>query len=201
MKLTMKRKHIILGCGVLFMLVIIGIGGKLYMDYEKKQEELRANLVESKKEITEMLEWNYKDIKSVTFGYDGNLSKLNIDPSLSITPVGIVTINGWVNGDKKLSFDGELNTELSKISGGVGSYGGKLGLMAKDPNNVLLSKTIIENKTGEVSDKELQVIIDKTQNSTNYYLDLKDIEYLKQQGFTKDITFAQIKQYFEEKKK
>ncbi|GAB2025402.1 hypothetical protein OfM1_14730 [Lactovum odontotermitis] len=71
MKPNKKRLAIILSSIGLVIVILIGIGGKIYMDNQaeqrEKQAELRKNLEKSKEEIVELLMWNYKDVQSVTF--------------------------------------------------------------------------------------------------------------------------------------
>ncbi|GAB2025407.1 hypothetical protein OfM1_14780 [Lactovum odontotermitis] len=190
-----KRKLAILLSIIIIIIVALGgIGGKIYMDnqavQQAKQKELKKNLEESKKEIIESLEWNYSGIHSVTFDYDFNENdgaiKVKLDKSLTTTPAGGITINGWVNGDKTINFSVGLDEKtLEPLKGGV--LGGKGDSMYKNP----------EPSENPAALGDYNGFYD----SRNYYLTFTDINKLKLQGFDKDITFEQIKQYFEEKEK
>ena len=169
-------------------ILIFGIGGKIYTDkkaeYQAQQEQLKKNLAESKAEITELLEWNYKDIRSITFEYDGGAGsgviRVPFDKSLTTTPAGGLSIYGYVNENENLGFDANLNPDTMKVDGNDGGYPMLDDKLFKNPN------PIVEGRN---------------QSPENYYLTPSDIANLKKQGFTKDITFEHIKYYFEEKAK
>ena len=181
-----KKLIIVLSIVVMVFILIFGIVVKIYMDkkaeYQAQQEQLKKNLVESKAEITELLEWNYKDIRSITFEYDGGAGsgviRVPFDKSLSTTPAGNIWINGWVNENKALGFSADLDPETLKVDGNYGGYPMLENSLYKNPHPIT---------QGDI------------QSAANYYLTLEDISSLKKQGFTKDIAFEQIKKYFEEK--
>ena len=177
-------------------ILIFGIGGKIYTDkkaeYQAQQEQLKKNLAESKTEITKLLEWNYKDIRSITFEYDGGAGsgviRVPFDKSLTTTPAGGLTINGYVNGKDygDNAFQASLNESSMKFSPNP-SFGEYYPMLAN---------TLYKNPH-PIAAPYLQ----ESYSSANYYLTPSDISTLKRQGFTKDITFEQIKHYFEEKVK
>lgn len=179
-----KKKKIIIASVCVAAAALIGIGGKLHLDDQVKQKQLKENLLHSKAEITELLEWNYKGIKSVTFYYDGSggsgVSRVPFDDSLATTPAGDLTICGYVNEDKNIGFSASLNPITMRLEGDYGGYPMLEDKLYKNPNPIT---------EGDI------------QSSANYYLTPSDINILKKQGYTKDIPFEKIKQYFEEKDK
>ncbi|MFH0153217.1 hypothetical protein, partial [Pseudomonas aeruginosa] len=121
---------------------------------------------------TELLEWNYKNIHSVTFDYDGGAGsgvvRVPFDKSLTTTPAGGLSIYGYVNENENLGFDANLNPDTMKVDGNDGGYPMLDDKLFKNPN------PIVEGRN---------------QSPENYYLTPSDIATLKKQGFTKDITF------------
>jgi hypothetical protein len=172
---------------VVVLLIIGGIGVKTYMDkqaeHQAQQEQLEKNLAESKKEIIELLEWNYKNVQTVSFGYDGKSGsgavRVSFDSSLTTTPAGGLVIHGFVNGNNQgdLGFSAELNPDTMELDGNSGGYPMLTDRLYKNPNPM----------TG------------RNQSPENYYLTPSDIKELKKRGFTKDITFEQIRHYFDER--
>ncbi|GAB2025405.1 hypothetical protein OfM1_14760 [Lactovum odontotermitis] len=191
-----KRKLAILLSIIIIIIVALGgIGGKIYMDNQavrkEKQEELEKRLIQTKKEVTELLEWNYIDIQSVTFDYGGwdgsGVQRVSLDKSLTETLAGGLTINGWVNGDEECIFECDLEVETLKPKSDplatVGEIGyGEAGGSFSDTGGTL----------GKLY---------KSGNESHVWLTLPDISDLKEKGFTKLITAQEIKQYFKEKSK
>ena len=182
-------------------ILIFGIGGKMYMDkkaeQQAQQEKFKKNLAESKKEIIELLEWNYNDINSVIFDYTGwdgsGVKEVLFDKSLTTTPAGGVHINGWINNDKNFIFEANLDTETFKIDGKNGGY----------PMISSLKDKTWKTDQGNKMYKNFELIVNAVDISPQNidYLTIKDIDILKNKGFNKNITSQQIRSYFEEKKK
>ena len=175
---------------IMIFILIFGIGGKMYMDNQAHQEQLRNNLSESKKQIKEILEWNFDGIKSIIFDYlpDKNTGLIAVpfDKSLSTTPAGGLIVNGYVNGDKTLQFTFGVSSETMKNP--EMGYGGGSKLIVK---NLKIRNTDYLRKafnTWGTAGQNLKVD-----------LRLSDIEVLKKQGFTSNISSEQIIKYVEGK--
>ncbi|GAB2025403.1 hypothetical protein OfM1_14740 [Lactovum odontotermitis] len=91
-----------------------------------------------------------------------------------------MSIYGYINDNKHLGFDANLVPATLELDGRYGGYPMLTDALYKNPHPLTAGRN---------------------QSPENYYLTPTDIKILKKQGFTKNITFEQIKEYFEEKGK
>ena len=184
-----KKLIIVLSIVVMVFMLIFGIGGKMYMDNQAHQEQLRNNLSESKKQIKEILEWNFDGIKSIIFDYlpDKNTGLIAVpfDKSLSTTPAGGLIVNGYVNGDKTLQFTFGVSSETMKHPE-----------MSYSDTDKLVKDHLKIRGTGYLEQAWKTFGTEKVWNTD---LDLSDVEKLKVQGYTSNISAEQIIKYLEEK--
>ncbi|MEK3693236.1 DUF1433 domain-containing protein [Bacillus sp. FSL K6-3846] len=94
------RKYII----ILISIVIITFGG-IYMKHQHDQKVAETELFnQAKTKMKTFLEKNYKDIKEINFSY-----------SYDIDPMGGITVEGYINGDKNKEFFGTYDKTNDEI--------------------------------------------------------------------------------------
>ena len=193
-----KKFGLIFGVIGLAILILGGIGGKIYMDrkaeYQAQVQEQKANaekiIAKDKEEITEIFEWNYDNVQSVTFEFlpskaDGTLPT-NLGQCIRTTPAGGLYINGFVNNNKSLVFSVNLNVDTFKLS--------EVPQIFKTGGNNYEEGLFREFKNPTLNEGKL------LPSRETCFLSYEDIGKLKSQGYTNDITFEQIRHYFEGEK-
>jgi len=173
MKKTLVISSIIVG--IILIGIAITIGGKYFMDEQAKKQAQEAQyekmLATVKAQVKEEIEWNFKDINSVTFEYqptptDGTLPTKQ-DQSLRTTPMGGLYYDGYINGNKKLQFDAKLNTDFL-------------------PNKLSIDDIILitSDRTGLIDTFEWYKapVLDQEHWPNKNWLTSSDISQLKKQG-------------------
>lgn len=119
----MKNKKL-LGIFVIIILLIIGVGGKLYMDRQAFNDEM-VSVVKSD-EAKKVLEQGLKNLDPKALTSDGIIKSYEIDyDSIEHNPMGGINGKIYINNDKLLyatfildaKTDGKLN-----INHGISSY-------------------------------------------------------------------------------
>ena len=110
----MKKKLVI----ILSIICIIA-GGYIAMKYveKKKQEELFWKKQEAR--VEKYIRYNVKDVKSITF------------TKIDVSPMGVPSVEGYINNDKELWFDASIST-TDKFEDKFGCSG-ELDKMIKKP--------------------------------------------------------------------
>ena len=133
----MQNKTLLIITGIVIILAIIG-GGYLVMSQQKEQETREVAEEEfwekQKPRIETFFRYNYRNIES--FHYTGT----------SQDPMGI-SIEGYVNGDKKLNFSATVTGYETQFSDNS-TVSEELGRLSKEPGTY---KTVdeIENEQKE----------------------------------------------------
>ena len=96
-------------------------------------------------------------------------------PEVAIYPMGSIGVQGYVENNKKALFVAQLD------------------------ENTLELKYIDTSKEVDALCKNQNPASPDLMSQENFYLLNDDIQELKKQGYTSDITFDEIKQYFENK--
>ena len=78
--------------------MVIIAGGYFTMEYLKQKEKEEKFWKEQKARVEKYIHYNVKDVKSITF--------TNHD----ISPMGVPSIEGYINDDKELWFDASIST-------------------------------------------------------------------------------------------
>lgn len=114
-----KLKHKkILGIVVIIILLIIGIGGKVYMDRQAFNNEMVA--VVKSDEAKKVFENGLKNLDPKALTSDGIIKSYEIDyDSIKHSPMGSIIVNLIINHDKRLLAKYDLNKR-----NGVLKYGG-----------------------------------------------------------------------------
>nr|WP_246369343.1 DUF1433 domain-containing protein [Listeria rustica] len=134
----MQTKIILASIGILLLFSITG--GVLFVKHEiNKREEAREEadnklIAEEKPRIEKYLKYNYENIDSVTV------------TEVVHNPTGIPHIMGYVNGDKKLSFDAGVYDE--RFEGALDATGDSFPY-TKDLNHNMVSVSEIEKREQE----------------------------------------------------
>ena len=153
--------------------------GDYFMNNDSDQIP-KQELDKLKKQAIEVLKWNYNGIESVDFDWnqtdESGLIKNDEIPEIAMSPMGTFWLMGYVNNDTDKKFTAKLNIDNDEI------------------HILRLSASGIE-----ALDKNPDYRIVKTDDRHELHLTIKDIQELKKQGYTSDITFDEIKQYFENK--
>lgn len=116
----LSGKQFFVGVILVLGLVIIGIGGKIYMDNKRLKEEMIqvVNSEEAKKEI----EAGLKNLDSKALTPEGKIKSYKIDyESIEHNPMGGIMFDIIINNDKALVADFDLNKYSEKLEvGGIG---------------------------------------------------------------------------------
>lgn len=143
----------------------------------------KKELDKFKAQTTELLEWNYDGIDSVTFDwipdFNGFIRNPKV-PELAMTPMGSPNLVGYVNGDINKNFYIEIDVDNSQ-------------------NEVFISGMYTFGF--DELDKNPEYRISGVGNDDGWKTELEydDIQELKKQGYTKDISIEEIKEYFDKK--
>ncbi|MDM5190972.1 DUF1433 domain-containing protein [Bacillus sp. DX4.1] len=89
----MKKKLVI----ILSIICIIA-GGYFTMEYLKQKEKEEKFWKDQEARIEKYIHYNIKDIKSITF------------TKHDISPMGVPSVEGYINDDKELWFDASIST-------------------------------------------------------------------------------------------
>ncbi|PFF78817.1 MULTISPECIES: DUF1433 domain-containing protein [Bacillus cereus group] len=110
----MKKKLVI----VLSIICIIA-GGYFTMEYLKQKEIEEKFWNEQKERVEKYIHYNIKDVKSITFTKN------------DVSPMGVPSVEGYINNDKELWFDASIST-TDKFEDKFGCSG-ELDKMIKKP--------------------------------------------------------------------
>ncbi|HHB2169754.1 TPA: DUF1433 domain-containing protein [Bacillus cereus] len=124
------KKVIILGLSALLLIA----GGFFTLEYLKHKEEEEKFWKVQEARVEKYIRYNIQDVKSITF----------IEHKIS--PMGIPSIEGYINDDKNLWFDASISTTENFED--KFSRSGELGKLIKDP----------ENSVSEIEKKEKKKI-------------------------------------------
>ncbi|TKH22356.1 DUF1433 domain-containing protein, partial [Bacillus cereus] len=97
--------------------VILIAGGYFTIEYLKQKEEKFWN--EQKERVEKYIHYNIKDVKSITFTKN------------DVSPMGVPSVEGYINNDKELWFDASIST-TDKFEDKFGCSG-ELDKMIKKP--------------------------------------------------------------------
>lgn len=128
------NKKMLLIVGIL-LVVCLGIGGKMYMDKKKLQEDM-VKIVKSN-EAKEVFEQGLTNIDPKAFTPEGVIQSYEIDyPSIKRNPMGGINVTLYVNNDTSLYIKKTLNKfDGITLEGGGGGYSSKLDKKIKERNN------------------------------------------------------------------
>ncbi|EEK75881.1 DUF1433 domain-containing protein [Bacillus cereus] len=125
----MKKVVILIVSALLLM-----AGGFFTLEYLKHKEEEEKFWKVQEARVEKYIRYNIQDVKSITF----------IEHKIS--PMGIPSIEGYINDDKNLWFDASISTTENFED--KFSRSGELGKLIKDP----------ENSVSEIEKKEKKKI-------------------------------------------
>lgn len=138
--------------------------------------EFRQNLLETKKYAAEVIQWNYKDVKSVNFN-DENKLRYNYNAG-NFFDLKLLALDGHVNHDYHKNFTVNLTD-----SGDVGfGHDNNTNEIEMDPKDQKALKNPGIDWNGNFDIDPITV---------SHY----EIQELKKQGFTENITGDQIREY------
>ena len=109
----MKKSVIILS------IICIIAGGYFTMEYLKQKEEEEKFWKVQEVRVEKYIRYNIQDVKSITF------------TEKSVSPMGVPSIEGYINDDKELWFNANINTTENFED--KFSRSGELGKLIKDP--------------------------------------------------------------------
>ncbi|PGO26957.1 hypothetical protein CN982_17010 [Bacillus cereus] len=110
----MKKKLVI----ILSIICIIA-GGYFTMEYLKQKEKEEKFWNEQKERVEKYIHYNIKDAKSIKFTKN------------DVSPMGVPSVEGYINNDKELWFDASIST-TDKFEDKFGCSG-ELDKMIKKP--------------------------------------------------------------------
>lgn len=133
----LSGKQFFLGVILILGLVIIGIGGKIYMDNKRLQEEM-LQVVKSD-EAKQIIEEGLVNLDSSALTSDGIIQSYKIDyDSIKHNPMGGINGKLYINNTKSLYATFILDTDsegnLDK-NHGISSYSSELHDMLKEKSN------------------------------------------------------------------
>ncbi|MFA2819826.1 DUF1433 domain-containing protein [Bacillus wiedmannii] len=128
------KKVVILGVSALLLMA----GGFFTLEYLKHKEEEEKFWKVQEARVEKYIRYNIQDVKSITF----------IEHKIS--PMGIPSIEGYINDDKDLWFDASISTTENFED--KFSRSGELGKLIKDPEK---SVSEIENEEKKKSKSSL----------------------------------------------
>ena len=99
--------------------VILIVGGYFTMEYLNKKEQEEKFWNEQKERVEKYIHYNIKDVKSITFTKN------------DVSPMGVPSVEGYINNDKELWFDASIST-TDKFEDKFGCSG-ELDKMIKKP--------------------------------------------------------------------
>ena len=99
--------------------VILIAGGYFTMEYLNKKEQEEKFWNEQKERVEKYIHYNIKDVKSITFTKN------------DVSPMGVPSVEGYINNDKELWFDASIST-TDKFEDKFGCSG-ELDKMIKKP--------------------------------------------------------------------
>ncbi|MDA1966790.1 DUF1433 domain-containing protein [Bacillus cereus] len=99
--------------------VVIIAGGYFTMEYLKQKEIEEKFWNEQKERVEKYIHYNIKDVKSITFTKN------------DVSPMGVPSVEGYINNDKELWFDASIST-TDKFEDKFGCSG-ELDKMIKKP--------------------------------------------------------------------
>ncbi|MRC15073.1 DUF1433 domain-containing protein [Bacillus thuringiensis] len=99
--------------------VVIIAGGYFTMEYLKQKEIEEKFWNEQKERVEKYIYYNIKDVKSITFTKN------------DVSPMGVPSVEGYINNDKELWFDASIST-TDKFEDKFGCSG-ELDKMIKKP--------------------------------------------------------------------
>ncbi|MES5895510.1 MULTISPECIES: DUF1433 domain-containing protein [Bacillus cereus group] len=110
----MKKKLVIT-----VSIICIIAGGYIMMEYVKQKEKEEQYWKEQEARIEKYIHYNVKDVKSISF------------TKHDVSPMGVPSVEGYINGNPKLWFDASIST--TKNFEDKLSRSGELGELIKDP--------------------------------------------------------------------
>ncbi|EML9733370.1 MULTISPECIES: DUF1433 domain-containing protein [Bacillus] len=99
--------------------VILIAGGYFTIEYLKQKEKEEKFWNEQKERVEKYIHYNIKDVKSITFTKN------------DVSPMGVPSVEGYINNDKELWFDASIST-TDKFEDKFGCSG-ELDKMIKKP--------------------------------------------------------------------
>ncbi|MGX1459630.1 uncharacterized protein DUF1433 [Bacillus thuringiensis] len=99
--------------------VVIIAGGYFTIEYLKQKEKEEKFWNEQKERVEKYIHYNIKDVKSITFTKN------------DVSPMGVPSVEGYINNDKELWFDASIST-TDKFEDKFGCSG-ELDKMIKKP--------------------------------------------------------------------
>ncbi|MCC2507736.1 DUF1433 domain-containing protein [Bacillus cereus] len=99
--------------------VILIAGGYFTIEYLKQKEKEEKFWNEQKERVEKYIHYNIKDVKSITFTKN------------DVSPMGVPSVEGYINNDKELWFDASIST-TDKFENKFGCSG-ELDKMIKKP--------------------------------------------------------------------
>ncbi|PFL28125.1 hypothetical protein COJ16_28880 [Bacillus cereus] len=99
--------------------VVIIAGGYFTMEYLKQKEKEEKFWNEQKERVEKYIHYNIKDVKSIKFTKN------------DVSPMGVPSVEGYINNDKELWFDASIST-TDKFEDKFGCSG-ELDKMIKKP--------------------------------------------------------------------
>lgn len=114
-----KQKTLVGFLGV-FLIIIIGIGGKIYMDNKRFHDEM-VNVVKSS-EAKKEIEIGLKNLDSKALTSEGVIKSYEIDyKSIEHNPMGAIMFDVIINENDKLVANFDLNKHSNQLEvGGIG---------------------------------------------------------------------------------
>ncbi|MGH1049374.1 MULTISPECIES: DUF1433 domain-containing protein [Bacillus] len=103
---------------IVTVMVIIA-GGYFTMEYLKQKEEEEKFWKVQEARVEKYIRYNIQDVKSITF------------TEKSVSPMGVPSIEGYINDDKELWFDASISTTENFED--KFSRSGELGKLIKNP--------------------------------------------------------------------
>lgn len=124
------KKNVLIVSGIIAV-IIIGIGGKMYMDSKKLDDEM-IKVVKSD-EAKEIFEEGIKNIDPKAFTDDGVIHSYKIDEeSIKHSPMGSIIVNIIINGDNRLVAKYDLNKRAGKLKYGGVDISGELSDLKRE---------------------------------------------------------------------
>ena len=99
--------------------VLLIVGGYFTMEYLKQKEKEEKFWNEQKERVEKYIHYNIKDVKSIKFTKN------------DVSPMGVPSVEGYINNDKELWFDASIST-TDKFEDKFGCSG-ELDKMIKKP--------------------------------------------------------------------
>ncbi|EFI84281.1 Protein of uncharacterised function (DUF1310) [Listeria grayi] len=131
------KKFLLYAIGIVLLLILV-IGGKIYMDHKKMNEDM-LKVVKSD-EAKEVFEDGLRNIDSKSLTSEGVIKSYKIDySSIDHNPMGGIMVTLIINNDKNLTAEYDLGRKNDKLKGDgiVLTYelSKRLGRTEKEHNN------------------------------------------------------------------